>query len=322
MDSPNRSNGRRRVEIKDSDRVNNNYIYLQTGIADEEQVIRAFTETFIRHTVATRFKVSLVKKGGKYCGYAYIWVENEDVFAKLTGVGTDGRRKVKIIKDPCWKIPSIPYEDAKKKMESQFSPDMTDWSDIVAMEDELADLQESYEPRMLEVPEDPVYKLPNYEYNPEQEQHISDTYDEQSLPKYGTFLIGKANIPKDKILLQQNVLFCNRVPLWITLDHLKKLFTPYATDSTTLHKKRVNKNFVTDTYPFIAINAPARKRNYRGGSRNNPSQKFNIAYITFDETKIDGRMALYVCRKMIVVDPSNRKRLATLIFSHPRKTSN
>ncbi len=242
--------------------INQNYLYINTGYAYDEQVIQALTETFIRHDAKTRFKVSVVKKKGETCGYAYVWIESKNVFARLTGVDMDGNKKVKLIPDPTWYKPRIPVEEALAKFEQEDIYDPDSWGDCAEHESDLDDIRESYNPRMMEVSINADYKLPKYEYHEEQEKHINFAYIDDH-PEHGAFVVGTAHIPKKKIEIQQHVIFCNRVPSWITMAQLKNLFSPYADDSHSLHKKKVNKRITTDTYPFIAINTPS-SRNFRG----------------------------------------------------------
>lgn len=309
--------------------VNQHYLFINTGYAYPEQIISALTETFTRHNATTKFKVSLVTMKGKTCGYAYVWIEKKEVFVKLTGVDLKGNKKVKHIPDPTWRKPYLPLEEALAKFEQEDVYNKDDWGDCAEHEDDMEEIRESYHPRTIEVVVDVDFKLPKYTYCEEQEKHINLSYLDSS-PKRGAFVVGVAHIPKKKPLIQQHVIFCNRVPTWITIDQLKTMFSPYASDYHSLHKKQVKRKIVTDTYPFIAINTSSnntRNQGRRGrgrcrNGRNDRNSKYNVVYVTFDKSTIDGKMALLVCRKVVVVDPSNVNRSVTLIFNHPKKATN
>ncbi len=307
--------------------VNQHYLYINTGYAYPEQVISALTETLVRHNAKTKFKVSLVTVKGKTCGYAYVWIEKKDIFIKLTGTDSEGNKRVKYIPDKTWRKPYLPLEEALAKFELEDVYDKDNWADYAEHEDDIEEIRKSYYPRTIEVAVDSDFKLPKYTYYEEQEKHINLSYLDDS-PEHGAFVVGAAHIPKKKPTIQQHVIFCNRVPTWITMDQLKTMFSPFASDYRTLHKKQVKRKIVTDTYPFIAINTSSnntrnqgRRGRYRN-CRNGRNDKYNVVYVTFDKTTIDGKMALLVCRKMVVVDPSNVNRSTTLIFNHPKKAAN
>ena len=303
------------------DRVNTNYIFLITTVATQQQVTDVFRQTFCKYNVATRFKVSVVINKDGYCGYSYVWVEDQIVFRQLTGMGEDGQIRVRKILDPTWRKPQHSYEDALAWFNEQH-PENTSgrgsWADEMAREDALTELEERYTRPMLDVPENPIIELVKYRYNDEQlmtfqKRAIDDGSDPDSVPLEGAFIVSPSYVPKNKYMLKQHVLCCSRVPEWVTPEQLKHMFSLYASDSHTVHKKTVNKHETSSTYPFVAV---VERHNHR------------MAYITFDENKIDGRMALLVCRKLRVIEPPSDPRsliggrVETLIFNHSKANTN
>jgi hypothetical protein len=101
-----------------------------------------------------------------------------------------------------------------------------------------------------------------------------------------------------------NILKAKDIPTWITRDYLKAQFTPYASDSTTIHERFIKGGKIEETYPFVNI------------SDN------RVGFIIFDPSTHDAQFALHMMKKTVVTKklPNGTTLASTLIFGHSFRT--
>lgn len=310
-----------------SDQVNLHILYVITGVAHDYQLRNAIKTLFKRHGISCNFKISLVTIRGEYFGYAYVYIENSSVFTRLTGVNPDGSRKTNIIPHPEWKKPKLPLAEALKQHNDKWTAKARrgglNWADQSDMEEEEEIIKNKYERPTLEVPIDPELIIPSYTYTTEQKDHIRSRHEADSkekgletieeVPDDGYFQVSVANVPRTKQNIQQHILCCTNIPPNITAQDLKTIFQIYAHDTRTKCVRRVNGDKVYDTYPFVCVIPVNNSNNYKGIKKYNSG---NRAYVTFDEHSIDGKMAIYIMRKVHIVDRQGQQHM--LIFDHPK----
>lgn len=195
---------------------------------------------------------------------------------------------------------------------------------------EVADLEDEYErklaQRLLEVEGEknrhlppkitvhlePLMSLPPFELTPEQREHkraeiISSNEGKPGfdpnlieIPKFAHFDIDRAMVTAVDENLMPNILKCKNVPDWISKEDLKAQFTPYASDSKTLHDRIIRGRHVGETYPFVNINEE------------------RVAFIIYDPSTHDAQFALHMMKKTPITKKGSDGTAynATLIFKH------
>jgi hypothetical protein len=119
-------------------------------------------------------------------------------------------------------------------------------------------------------------------------------------PDREKFRVSPAHVDDVETDVSHHILCGRYIPTWITEKDLKKIFTPYASDSVTLTRRKINGEVTQDTYPFVTIN---NKR---------------IAFITFDSKTRDAQFALLMTRKM---ELSHGTEKVTVIFNQSYRSS-
>jgi hypothetical protein len=127
------------------------------------------------------------------------------------------------------------------------------------------------------------------------------TFDGTSVvpPDREKFKVAAAHVEESEPDVSHHILCGRYIPNWITEKSLKAIFTPYATDSVTQTRRKVNGEVITDTYPFVTIN---NKR---------------IAFITFDSRTRDAQFALLMTRKLELTHGTEK---VTVVFNQSYKS--
>lgn len=295
---------------------NPHIIYVNTGVATTEQLINSIKLSLknvsvdLKRQVTTKFKVNIiVDRSGKNYGYGYVWFTNTEVYYMLIGKNPDGSERVEWREDLNWVPPveprpirSLEEELAKNKGKS--------WCDIIEEEEEE---EAKYTRPVKKVILPPLMVLPDYQLDDNQKEiyriqqealaRQNGTWKEDlkiEVPDYLKFEVGPARVGEVDDKFVHNILCGRNIPIWISEKDLKDVFSPYASDTKTKVKRKVNGETVMDTYPFVTIN---NKR---------------IAFITYDPKTRDAQFALMMTRKF---DFTKGDKTCMLIFNQSFKTS-
>lgn len=144
------------------------------------------------------------------------------------------------------------------------------WADLCEQELDEYRIEEKPLSPLLEIPEEMNMKVSPYE----------------------------ARLPDDCFF---NVLKSNIAPDWITPQMIKSSFTPFASDSRTLHERKINKKIIKESYPFV-------NKNKRG--------EF---FVTFDPHGYDGIFACQMMRFFPVkrtLPETKEIETCNIIFNH------
>jgi hypothetical protein len=127
------------------------------------------------------------------------------------------------------------------------------------------------------------------------------TFDGTSVipPDWEKFKVAAAHVEESEPDVSHHILCGRYIPTWITEKSLKAIFTPYATDSVTATRRKVNGEVIADTYPFVTIN---NKR---------------IAFVTFDSRTRDAQFALLMTRKLELSHGSDK---VAVVFNQSYKS--
>lgn len=295
-------------------------LYINSGVATNEQLTQALKTAMrtaaqkLGRPVKTKFKVNVIVVRGAHLGYAHVFLSNPEVYYMLTGFNPDGTERVECIDDPNWVPPKVvktvdPLDDEEMDYDDLESflgapTQNKSWSDMMAEED----LQQC--PK-IKIPLDPIMTLPPYEYDVEQREHIKKLLVEQAvksgnpdpdiqIPTHGHFEVNRAFVLDIDPKYSHNILCARGIPEWITEHDLKVAFTPYASDTTSLHSRKVYGRTIKESYPFVTIN------------------ETRVAFITYDPNTKDAQFALLMTKKLDLVGPHNTKH--QLLVSPAYKT--
>lgn len=279
-------------------RIHDNHtLYVNSGVATKEQLtaaIYASLKTASRNLgrpITTAFKVNVVIVRDNYVGYSYVRVQNKEVYNMLIGRNPDGTERVQWLDDPNW------TSSTSEPVESSTSS----WADMMDEEDEA-------KPPQIRQLLPPLMSLPPYRYDKEQLKHVTALLTEQQqklsvdeplkIPSFGHFEVSRAYVTAvDEERFVPNVLCSRNIPMWITEKDLKEAFSPYASDITTKHQRKVNGRFVSEAYPYVTINAG------------------RVAFITFSAANHDAQFALLMTRKIELTSRDGSKKVQ-LVFNH------
>lgn len=276
-------------------------LYVDSGVAHDYQIRMALKqailelESKLKKSFPCQYKVNVVTlRDGIKPGYAYVHVDNSEVYYALTGRNLDGSPRVEYVADPDWVAPvDVDVTGSIKDM---------DWADVAEEEARLEC------PKIKKVLP-PLVKLPNYTLDDSQREEYRvqwianarrcGTYkegDEPVIPESAPLVASGAYVQDLSESVLPHVLCAKKVPMSITEQKLKEIFSRYASDTKTIVKRSVNKKIVEDTYPFVSFNAD------------------RTAFVTFDPMTRDGQFALLMTRKIDV--PCGGGKRETLIFNH------
>jgi hypothetical protein len=292
-----------------------NYLYLKTSVATQEQVHNLVLKCFQENDIVCDFKVVVIENREGLIGCTYVWVKDPKVFRMFTGENDDGSCQHRTVEDPEWQPPEISFEEAwaEKQAEIEDEEYDTQWEKTMAEEDARIALELLYKPATINVPVECKLKLPPFVLTPEQKKHLENVSKTgEEIPDEREIIVASAFYPPDRTDVNMDVLMARNVPQWITESDLKRMFTPFINDTTTKHSRVVSGRMVTDSYPFVTI---ISKTTGRGRVK----RTMRNAYVYFEPGKGEGRMAKLVCHKMHLCAkrPDGSTSVNRLIFAHP-----
>lgn len=272
--------------------TNNHVIYLDCGVATEDQV-KAVVKKSIRDAkerlqrpIETQFMTNVVNRSGRPVGYTYIWFTNPEVFNMLIGKNPDGSERIEYIDDPDWVAPEQPRE-AVDLLSSKFSS--LSWAD-------QCEEEERYICPKVKRTLPPLMTLDPIEYVGDQKAQMVQLMIDK-MKRAGTWKDGCVVTAPDRIELVPAPAFCSpvedeynpeticatKVPPWITEADVKNVFRPFASDPVREVQKKINNVLVKDTFPFVLIVKGKEQR---------------MVFVTFDRNTHDAQFALLMTRKV------------------------
>lgn len=299
----------------------NHTLYVKCGVATVDQIRESFLkalkdyETENKLKLDCRFKVNRVEdKNGNSFGIAFVFITSSEVYHMLLGKNPNGSDRVDYIDDPSWH----PIPENSKINESGWSSTVSkSWADQVEEEDEIEKKENMSKCPQIPIQLDSLMKLPSIKMSEEQiklkrEKIIEDNQGKEDfnpdiieIPEYIHLGIDRAIASNLESKFMHNILKCINIPVWVSKEVLKAEFTPYATDSKTVHERFVKGRKIEETYPFININED------------------RVGFIIFDPRTHDGRFALHMMKKTYLVKKDKDGNIldkATLIFNHSYRT--
>lgn len=291
----------------------NHTLYVNSGVATKAQLTTAFHRALkdvsktLNRPVTTAFKVNVVIVHGNYVGYSYVRVQNPEVYNMLIGKNPDGTERVEYIDDPNWQPPakaSVIEDEIDFETFMSAPTNNKSWA-------ELMDEEEEMKPAKIRQLLPPLMKLPSYQYDQEQIKHVTKLLEEQhhglsetkvTVPTHGHFEVSRAYVSPVDDRFAPNILCSRNIPAWITENDLKVAFSPYASDITTKHRRKVNGRFISEAYPYVTIN------------------NGRVAFVTFDPVGHDAQFALLMTRKLELTS-HDRQTSVQLVFNHAFRTN-
>jgi hypothetical protein len=290
--------------------TNNNTIYLDSGVATEDQLRDVIDKSLLRveAKMNKKFpgmkKINVVMRNNKPVGYTYVWFTNSDIYFMLLGKNPDGSERVEYIDDPTWTKPDEPFENVS------FSPSKN-WADLCEEEERYIcpKIKKQLAPLMTLDPIEYVGNQRDQTVQLEIDKRIrAKTWQEGdivSVPDRICLVISPAYVSyksEEDREYQHDTVCATDIPDWINVKDIKNLFIPFTTDPIRKVRHTVKGVSVEDTYPFVSIPPNKGKRK---------------VYVQFDRDTHDALFALQMVRK---VDFSktliNGKRVThTLIFT-------
>lgn len=276
-------------------------LFVKCDTANKQQITEAFMTAFDNYTERTgedvdcRFRVNIVTRhDGTSLGIAFVFLTNSAFYYMFIGKNPDGSDRIEYRDDPAWS-PALEGSKINEAGWSNISPSVTKQNG----------------PSKIAVTLEPLIVLPPYELTEEQIEEKrkkiialnegKKDFDSSliEIPKLAYFTLDRARCePLDKKYMP-HILKCRDVPEWLSKEELKRFFTPFASDSTTIQTRTVKGQHVREAYPFVNIN-------------NN-----RVAFIIFDSSTNDAGFALHMCKKTTF---NNGKNSVTLVFNHSYRT--
>ncbi len=265
-------------------RYNNEHnVHVETGLATKEQLsmsVNAFKQELARMYPGRAYEkceiiTNLVVINGVSCRYAYLWVENPEVYYIICGMNPDGSERIEEI-------------STKENLNPlNLSLDLN-------LEDMMEAIENAEVPKQQRILE-PILSLFGYEYTPEQaeiahKELIAEEMNnakkdnreakEVEKPKYGFFRCTRSRTTSMDSNQISNKLR-GVVPTWVTDSMIRKKFERFATSKELIHFK----------VSFI------QEKTVRPGCK--------AVIIDFgSSSKGSGTFALQMTRKTSFVDPS------------------
>lgn len=205
------------------------YLFLQSFDLDEKQ-IRIHLNKKIKD-VETKENINLTpyklyinvvcNRDDKKLGYTYIWTDKKEIYNLFCSLNLDGSERIIIYDDPNWK--------PKKDLEDKNLEEVTNWGDLVELEDEITC------PKIKEL----LPPLSNIYH-----------YDE------GNYDIRIGPLTVDKI--GKNVIYSKNIDSWITEKIINHHIGFFEKDKRKYKNQRSGKFY---TYPIINISKHEKKGN-------------------------------------------------------------
>lgn len=295
--------------------TNNHVIYLDCGVATEEQIRAVIDKSLrevnkkLRRNIEIYYRINVVNRSGRLVGYSYVWFTNPEVYHMLTGKNPDGSERVELVDDPDWVMPDESREPIQP-LES------TSWAD-------MCDEEERYICPKIKRALPPLMTLDPIEYVGDQKAQMTQLIIDKA-KRNGTWKEGFEAVTPDRIMLSPAPAFCSpvdddyypesicaiNIPSWMEAADFKHAFSVYASDPDRKVQRKIKlppgidlKKFfsiyacnlpskfiikddtvlVEDSYPFIGIVTSRDRR---------------MVFVNFDRNTNDALFCLLMCRKM------------------------
>lgn len=309
----------------------NHTLHLTCDGATSTQIYAAMS-TAIKNYQATsgrsldcRYRVNIIaSKEGRNMGFAFVFVSNPEVYYMLLGQNPDGSDRVEYIEDPNWDKPTgqdivndagwaTVEMDFDSPIEWRTASDM-DWSLEAERSDEALRKQSEVQ-NQLKCPKiciqlGSLMTLPPYFLTDQQveEKRCKIIETNKDNPDFDPAMVNVSNECNFRVQpavvccleskFMHNILRTKNVPEWVSERDLKTAFTPFASDSTTLHTRFVKGRKIEECYPFVSISPDER-----------------TAFVVFDPSTTNAQFALHMMKKTLV-RRKNPDEEMILFFSH------
>lgn len=299
-------------------------LYIKCNYGSEKQIYDVLNAGLTKYqhdnkitNLNCRFRVNYItNKEGEPLGLAFAFFTDEPIYHMILGRNPDGTERFVEYDDPSWQVP------AKDESVNENGWGTTGkLSKIVSWADETEAAEE--EERKYTCPKirtalPPLIVIPPVMLNESQmdekrQEIIEDNegkldFDPKMVrvAREEYLIIDGAMVKPLETKYIPNILKASNVPRWMTVRHLKGIFSPYARDSTTKQKRIVHGSTITEPYPFINFSEKDGKRS---------------VFAIFDPETTNARFALHMQMKTVIRDTiDNLTCSSVLIFYHAFKT--
>ena len=310
--------------------TDNHTLYIKFEYASAGQIRQAVNEALTNYQKATKseiecnFRVNRVEnRDGEPQGFAFVFLTNPAVYYMLLGRNPDGSDRIEYVDDPTWNPPTT--GDVNDSGWSRIAPPVyvkgKSWADETEEEEQYwnkieAEKQKHVRPKIA-MPLEPLMVLPPYELTDHQvenkrvrlilENEDKPDFDPNKLEvsKIAHFIVSSGLAAREiEANKMPNILKARNVPDWVTKEDLKVQFSPYAEDSTTLHRRSIKGRSVDEAYPFVNINDD------------------RIAFIIYDPSTYNAFFALHMMKKTVITKKTSSGVInsVTLMFNHSFRT--
>lgn len=308
----------------------NHTIYVKCDCASADQIRTSFHQALTNYqnitkkSIDCRIRVNLVEnREGVSYGIAFVFVTNSAVYHMLLGKNADGSDRIEYHDDPSWVSPldgKITNDSGWSTISPPIYSEGMNWAEMTEMDEDYESKieEEKSKNNCPKIPFqlEPLMVLPPYTLTEQQIQQkkskiISDNEGKQDfnpllveIPKIAYLTVDRAKVPILDTKFMPNILKCKDIPMWVTKEDIKTQFSPYASDSKSIHERFIKGHRVEEAYPFVTINEQC------------------ICFIIFDPQTHDGQFCLHMMRKTIITKKTQQNTLntVTLIFGHSFRT--
>ncbi len=270
---------------------NSHILYVATGVALPFQVENCFAQLFQEVGEQPSSEINMVEAKQSLVGYAYIWINNPEIFNLIIGKNSNGSDRIDHVDDPHWTPPHESLDEAISLAKEKAANDgkSFSWADETEIED-------SYDRPQIQCLLPPVVTLSGYDYTDDQRKHLVELAkkngEDVEIPTKGYLEVSPAYVTSPDDGHCHSILVARNIPSWVSERELKRRFALYTSDPTTKFKRRVNRKDVTDTYPCVTI----------------VNKSCRLAFVTFDPSTRDAQFALLMTRKVNFVNPINKQK--------------
>lgn len=276
-----------------------NVLYVETGLANKDQIEKAFYEAIDPLGIPCRFRVNLMfGRDDKPLGLSYVWVSSVEIVNALVGKNFDGTERVgkTEVVDDSHILRASHLTDESDSSSSDTAPETTpettpetpsdtpsDWADEEpddVWSDDVLKLGKQNE-RLK-----PLIETPKYKYNEDQLKYIrAEEGPDAEIPEYGALLCKKAYLPMIEEGRDYNTLVSRGLPDWIDRKEILSIFRGYTERGSE--------------YPKVNI--------YQGS-------KSKMAFVSFDPDTDVTPMVSLMTRRIWVFDSTKAGRGTMLMF--------
>jgi hypothetical protein len=282
---------------------NTHNVHVKTNLATKEQLdnsVRNFIKELCKMFPSKNYDkceilTNLVVSRGESVGYAYLWVQNPEVYFILCGFNPDGSER---------------FEEYIEKEAESIEDDLD--LDLSTMDlNNIIQEKQMKEPIKIKKPLGPILNLPGYEYTEAQsEKAYQSLLEEEELlaskesremnkiekPNYGYFECKRSDTTSIEEDMSHNILY-GKIPNWVTEKMLVEKFNRFSEPSYSKDVKHFNVN----------LGNPCKDvQDYR-----EVIIKYSIA------PKGIATLALQMTRKTTFINPTNSNK-AECVFNYYR----